>query len=498
MTPSPQQANVYNWIKHGAGSGVLVAVAGAGKTTTLIEALKLMSGSIFFGAFNKKICEEIQRRAGNQPGLTISTMHAAGFSAWRRVAKYPTVNADKVRDIFRELTAREPMFVGLLQGSVTQLVSLAKQAGLGIHDFPPIDKPDSWQALIDHYDIETFSEGQGVDQTDLVIKWAERCLHASNQRGQHEVDFDDMVYLPLYRGVSMPKYDWVLIDEAQDTNATRRELALRMMAPTSRLIAVGDPRQAIYQFQGADTGAMSLIAESTNATSLPLTITYRCPKQVVKYAQQWVTHIEAADTAPAGSVRTAAITELVQEVKPGDAVLCRFNAPLVEHAYKLIGAGVAAKIEGREIGNGIKALATRWKVRSFDALEAKLELYVARETAKLAAKQQQHKLQALDDKVRCLQIFIGQARTADPTADPVRAVCARIDAVFGDVSTAPVVLLSSIHKSKGREWEKVVWLQTGAPRRALLPWQVEAEDNLCYVAATRAKRELVLIDISAN
>jgi len=57
-------------------------------------------------------------------------------------------------------------------------------------------------------------------------------------------------------------------------------------------------------------------------------------------------------------------------------------------------------------------------------------------------------------------------------------------------------LLSSIHKSKGREWKKVVWLQAKPNGRARLDWQIVQENNLNYVAATRAMHELVLVDIT--
>jgi hypothetical protein len=53
FVPSLQQQSFFDWINTGSGSCVLEAVAGSGKTTTLIEALKLMKGTIFFGAYNK-------------------------------------------------------------------------------------------------------------------------------------------------------------------------------------------------------------------------------------------------------------------------------------------------------------------------------------------------------------------------------------------------------------------------------------------------------------
>jgi hypothetical protein len=242
---------------------------------------------------------------------------------------------------------------------------------------------------------------------------------------------------------------------------------------------------------------MSLIAAATNAVSLPLTTTFRCPKEVVKVAHQWVSHIQAAESAPDGVVRSADIAALESEVHVGDVILCRYNAPLVKYVYRLIAAGIPAKVEGREIGNGIKTLANKWKTKSIDALLEKLEKYQERETKKFRAKEQEAKAVAVEDRVGCLKVFIVRVQAVDPhTKDPARAVCAEVDKIFSDDPMAQVVLLSSIHKSKGREWQKVVFLQSAPNKRVKLPWQVEAEANLNYVAVTRSMNELVLVDIS--
>ena len=425
-------------------------------------------------------------------------MHAAGFGAWRKATRFVNVDGDKCLNIFRTAVERNMQYAPF-QGRVLQLVSLAKQAGLGIEGFPVIKSMTSWMALIDHYDVETFDENTGVDNTELIIKLAVKTLEASIAQNMKTIDFDDMIYATLYHGCSIDKFDWVLVDEAQDTNATRRELALRMMHDTSRLVAVGDPRQAIYQFQGASADAMKLIGDAVNAKNLPLTTTFRCPKEVVKVAHQWVSHIQAADTAPDGIVRNVPIADLEKEVKIGDAILCRYNAPLVKYVYKLIASGVPARIEGREIGNGLKTLANKWKVKSIDSLLERLEKWEEREIAKARAKENEAKITAIEDKCGCLRVIIARVQATDPhTKEPAKRICAEIDSIFSDDPLAKVVTLSSVHRSKGREWQKVVWLQTGPNKRARLGWQIQAEDNLCYVACTRSMNELVLIDISAE
>lgn len=478
------------------GSCVVEAVAGSGKTTTILQGLQYMHGSIFIGAYNKKIADELEQRAGKRAGLFIGTMHKAGLRALARAFPGVKTNVNKCREIYRVASDANPQYRPF-EGSVLKLVSLAKQSGIGALA-NNMGQSAAWLQLIEHYDIEVFDEETGQDNTQLIMKLARKTLLRSIELDPQFCDFDDMVYSPLFHNVKVFENDWVLIDEGQDTNATRRALALRMLKRGGRLVVVGDRHQAIYGFTGADSDALDLIATAVNAKQLPLTVSYRCPRAVVAYAQQWVSHIQAAESAPEGIVSHADSVDLVTLAKPGDAILCRFNAPLVEYVYKFIAEGIPAKVEGRQIGDGLRKLASKWKrIKTFSALRGKLEGYIERETAKFRAKEQESKAVAVEDMVTCLNVIIDRAEKLDPKArDAVAAVCAEIDNIFAEDVNAKSVVLCSIHKSKGREWHKVLWLQTGPSPWARKAWEVLQESNLQYVAATRAMHELVLVDIS--
>jgi hypothetical protein len=62
---------------------VVVAVAGSGKTTTLVEACKRMKGQVAFAAYNKKIADEIKVRVSEFGHVNAGTFHSFGFAAWR-------------------------------------------------------------------------------------------------------------------------------------------------------------------------------------------------------------------------------------------------------------------------------------------------------------------------------------------------------------------------------------------------------------------------------
>lgn len=67
-----------------------------------------------------------------------------------------------------------------------------------------------------------------------------------------------------------------------------------------------------------------------------------------------------------------------------------------------------------------------------------------------------------------------------------------IDSLFGD-NLSGVVILSSIHKSKGREWKNVYYLTT-PQRKNLQDWELEQERNLAYVAITRSMENLFFVE----
>lgn len=493
--PSPEQNIFFDWVVNGTGSCVLKAVAGAGKTSTIVHGTTLMKGDIFLGAYNKDIATEIKSKLGNS-AVNVSTMHAAGLRAFRRVAD-PKVSADKCRDIFREMTHRD-MMAGVLEGPVLELVSYAKQAAVGVGNS---EKDKSvWMDLVTHFDVETFNKRRDEDCTEEILSLALAVFNRSAQACKHIIDFDDMIFAPLYFGVKFHKYDWVLLDEAQDTNRSRRLLALELMKPTSRLVAVGDPHQAIYGFTGADADSLDQIQAATNATVLALSVTFRCPKAIVNYAHTWVNHIHAAETAPEGVLTHADIEQLTEVAKVGDTVLCRFNAPLIKYVYQFVAKGIPARIQGREISAGLKNTVRRWKSKNLQDLLEKVKNFTEKEVKKYEQKEQGARAGVVQDRGDCIVVIIERVMQVDPKCkNPVERVVQEIDSIFGaEDDKKPHVQFSSIHRAKGREWKRVIWLQTPPSAWAKQQWELEQEMNLNYVGATRAMLELILMQVPAK
>lgn len=500
---NPQQLAILNWRKTRTGSANIVARAGCGKTTSLIALVQDIvantDSNVFLGAYNKAIAAEISARL---KALNIDwrraeagTMHSVGFRLWRRAASGVKVEEKKVHMIIDALATREGGIYLEAAPQIRAAVSLAKQSGFGwVH---AVDNEPEWFNLFEHYGIE-LDEGLPLGE---AVRACIAVLRESHRTDREVVDFDDMISAPIVHNLIVRyPYDFVLIDEAQDTNVARRTLALRLMKPrTGRMVAVGDDRQAIYGFTGADSNAMELIRRELNSTVLPLNVTYRCPKLIVAEAQKLVPDITAHASAPEGELKHEAYDGFdFSRFEKTDAVLCRNTAPLIELAYRLIGKKVPCRVEGRDIGKSLEKLARRWKVRSLEVLLGRLEKYLEREIAKWTAKGREERAAAVEDQVESLRALIGvcMAEQKYHLEDLVEL----IGRMFGDTPQGEpqrMLTLSTVHKSKGREWERVFILRAREfmpSRWARKEWQQEQEQNLIYVAITRAKRTLIYLD----
>ena len=188
-----------------------------------------------------------------------------------------------------------------------------------------------------------------------------------------------------------------------------------------------------------------------------------------------------------------------ESLRKDDVILCRNNAPLVNAAFAMIRDGIGCRVEGREIGQGLIVLAQKWRIKTLEPLERRLYTYMEREIQKWQAKGKEEKAAAIEDKVETLLVMIEKLQAEGKTQ--ISDLVVFIEDLF--VNTQPgekpdVLTLSTIHKSKGREWDRVFALGMNAympSKWAKKEWQKEQESNLSYVLVTRARKELVLINV---
>lgn len=481
---SPYQTAIFTAIGNPNGGNIIVkAVAGSGKSTTLVEGCARTRGySHVMLAFNKAIAEELKSR-----GVNGKTFHSACYSPVTRARGTPGVETNKLRMLCADNMSRNEEF---LYGTFAcRLVGLARQGGVGCL---VTETPQVWQDIIDHHDLELDNEGATIER---AIELASDLLMWSN--ASHLVDFDDLLYFAVKDNIKLPQFDFVFVDEAQDTNMIQRSLLRKMMKPTSRLIAVGDPAQAIYGFRGADSNSLNMIAEEFHARTLPLTVSYRCGTDIVKHARKWVSHIEAAPGAPTGKVHKLEKEWNTKMFQADDLVVCRTTKPLVQLAYKLMKDRIPAKIMGKDIGAGLASLIKKQKCNTLDELLVKIEIWAAREVEKAIAKKMDAKAEAQQDKADAIYCLADTLSEDERTIQQLLNIIADL---FTDRPGTNCLKLATIHKAKGMEADRVWWLNSSAcpARWARRPWQQEQERNLCYVATTRAKTDLFLIEDGAG
>lgn len=480
-TWSPYQQAIFDFVQNGEGNAVIEAVAGSGKTTTIKGALEFASGDHVFLAFNKSIADELKKA-----GVNARTFHSLTYSAVLRSRGARQVTADKSKIIARDFLERRELkdnlpYRKMYQGFCTKLLGLGKNAGIGVfkeNDF------DAWAELVTHHDLQLDNETAQVSQ---AIELTKELLELSNESDL--VDFDDLLYFAVRDQVLLQKFDFVFVDEAQDTNAIQRAILKKIMHPTSRLVAVGDPAQAIYGFRGADSESLNLIASEFSCTRLPLTVTYRCPKKVVEVAHEWCSHLEAHENAEEGIVENLGEAWDTAAFQATDLVVCRTTKPLVKLGYRLLCARKPFYIMGKDIGQTLKSLIRSLDPKNTDDLQDKLSAWSTREVAKAMKKDNEALAAQIQDKEECLQFLISSM--AEPSLYRLEQT---IDEMFSEKGNATV--LATVHKAKGLEANRVWWLNSSqCPSRwAKQPWQQQQEANICYVAATRAKKELYFIE----
>ena len=471
---SSLQEAIFSAVEQGDTNIIVESVAGSGKTTTSVEAARRAHGTKVMLAFNKAIATELCARGANA-----KTFHSVPYGPVARWKEQNQVDTNKVRRVFRNLPGRDNFPYSKF---CTRLVGLGRQSGIGC--LIP-DTENAWLEIVNHHNLEF---DNAACELGRGLELASELLTACNE--DYAFDFDDMLYLSVKEKLILPKYDWVFVDEAQDTNAIQREILRLMMHDTSTLVAVGDPNQSIYGFRGASADSMQLIEDEFNCVRLPLHISYRCPKSVVTYARTWVDHIEAAPDAKDGIVRH--LKEWSLDIfEPGDLILCRTSRNLVALGFKLIREQIPARIEGQDIGDNLKALVKKMNAQNLDDLGARLIVWRDRESQKCLMNDEPEKADAVLDKAEALLSVIDGMPEDMRTIEQMVSV---LDYLFQN--TGPAVKLSTIHRAKGTEAKRVYWLnRSSCPAKwAKKDWQKQEEKNLCYVATTRAVEELIFIE----
>ena len=486
--PSKYQQTVYTYIQKGSGNAVVSAVAGSGKSTTIVNALKLIpkNKNVLFLAFNKSIVDELQKKIGDLPNVEVSTLHSLGVRAIRKKMKVNIFGGKCSKYI------NERLDNGTIQSEVYEHLQ-------------PIDK-FNWKKnvctlvdlarvnlMCDEKSLNELAQKHDLELVDNEVK-ASLSVIEWDKKNIEEIDFTDMIYLPIMLNIKMPQYDWVFIDECQDLNAAQRNLFLKCIKPGGRFVAVGDEKQSIYGFCGADADSFNLLRTIPHTARLPLSICYRCDQNIIKLAQDIVPQIQWRDGAAEGEVN---YESSIEDIVDGDMILCRVTAPLVRLCMKFISQNKKAYVKGRDIGANLCRMIENTKA---DTIEYALEV-MNKDLDKIIGKLLADKLVTTQQEAMEHPRYVNAKDRVESIAaiaeglEKSKDVIEKIKSIFAD-DNGNGICLSTVHKSKGLENDRVFILcPDKLPLKGCMniPWMAEQEMNLKYVAYTRAKHYLGFI-----
>ncbi|MEM9925788.1 MAG: UvrD-helicase domain-containing protein [Cyanobacteria bacterium P01_D01_bin.50] len=509
FVPSSFQLKIIDWILNDSGNGCCKAVAGAGKSTTLkIVALTLSESGfrpsdIKICVFGKANSLDLIAKFGNRWKSSISTLHSAG---WKLLIQYLQIDSKK-----RGLLS-DNKYKRICQ-DITLIVSRRSKRSI-LQDNEIIDNSSDFLKLIDLVrlcDVEVTTENiialsrhyeiEKVHKPSQVAYWIKRCLKIGEQQAINKecFDFVEQVWLPGHWNLGKEKwfkpYKFVLVDECQDLNKAQLNLVQILAGQDGRILSVGDKNQAVMGFAGADDNSYDNIVKETNAVELPLSICYRCPTSHIKLVKKEFSYIpiEAAPNAIEGVIKQIEPDQIYKYIKNEDMIIGRKTAPLVGLCIRLIGRGKKAIVKGKQIGKTLsKELDEISKLHGYIWMlfNENLEEYRYIKINQYQGLDNEEQLiEIINDKLNAIQTIY----QSNPQAKSIEDLKIEIDKIFSD-DNAPITL-STCHRAKGLEAERIfIYHPEHMPLtwRNQLPWQLEQEENLLYVALTRSKSELYI------
>lgn len=478
MIPTAEQTAIIEAACSTQDSILISALAGAAKTTTLELICKALPVQpILSLAFNKRIAEEMTKRL---PGhVKCQTLNSLGHGVWAKACSSRLVlDKDKtykiVKNIVDNLPRSQRSDAYDIFGTIRKAVGKAKLSG-----YVPKGKYPNAKRLIENLHVASSEDWEEVDDLNGLSWIVEDALSESiKQAYAGLIDFDDQIYMPTLFGGTFPRFPLVLVDEAQDLSDLNHAMLQKLV--TNRIIAVGDKLQSIYGFRGAAQNGMARLQNHFSMREMGLSISFRCPKAVVRNAHWRAPHMAFPEWAKEGTV------EHLESWGPaslpdGAAVICRNNAPLFSLALRLLRCGRGVQLVGFDIGPGLVRALKKLGPETMTQVETLRAIDRWEAEALLKNK----KKGTVVDRAECLRVFANHGPS-------LSAAIAYAESLFK--SSGPISLLSG-HKSKGLEWPVVFHLD---PHRIPSPYsetaeELEQERNVRYVIETRAKEALYFI-----
>ena len=445
------------------------AFAGSGKTSTLVAISRELSGKGLYLAYNKAIQTDAARKFPSH--VDCKTAHSIAYRATAYQIK-DRVRTLSIFDILRYMDIKR--IYGYEENDIAYLMLKLLRVFVN-SDKKEIDKKFKYSGVLDDVAGESLEKTEAIK--DYVIDRAAEYWQACIERGS-TLPIEHNFYLKMYQ-LSNPDlssvYDFILFDECQDANPVLLDILLKQKC---QKIYVGDEHQQIYSWRGSINSFAKLGGEVCY-----LSRSFRFGNEISQLANIIIT-AKNEEQLLCGS--TTIDSKLVaNKLTAPFTVLCRTNARIIEKILafqknKLYVVGGVNEIlnlakSGYALFTGNKDKVSHSKLKHFKSWEAMLHF--------------NHKYQ--DPDITFLAKLIKEHKGS------FKKIINQIEnACYVEESMAEITL-STIHKSKGREWDNVVLeddfiiFTNEVPLEEILVYDVE-ELNLIYVGVTRIKANLLL------
>lgn len=476
------------------------ATAGSGKTTTLLYLMEYVTPGTqaVSMAFSKNIQLELASKIPKH--IESMTIHSYGNGILRKNKIIKKTDKWKVGGIVSKTCGKKSAD---FKEAAVKLIGLYKNT---------LEK--DLRVLVEKYQVD-LAGGTIEEMEDLIPRVLDKDKKMSLESGI--CDFDDMLWLPIELKLEVPKYQMIFIDETQDLNTVQIELVMQAISDSGRVVGVGDEKQSIFAFRGANPESIALIIKRLQetprgCTTLPLSISYRCSTEVIKLAQTIVPDIEAAPNAVKGSTGSKTQEEFKvflsnltpEHLKTDDnsrkiMILCRTNAPLISWQMLLKDLKIPYVFRSTMLASQLQDLVAKSSNYGHASLEETCQnLGKCVKQAKTYMKGMV--LAAFADKINTLISFINTAPTGLDLRETYNHIDKSIEALFKPASDSKDVdknsiLISTIHGAKGLEARHVFVVRPDLIPHPLATKEVELvqEQHLHYVAITRAKINLCFV-----
>lgn len=492
------------------GPVCIIASAGSGKTRTISHRIALGIERGYFAA-NRVLALSYTNRAASSLRLRLRQLGAGEVA----VRTFHSAALAQIQFFWPQLT--DSQAPRLLASKFELVAEATKIAGSKIAPASIINELEWQKYTLTSDEQYQLAQGRSIESGEYL---AVRSIYEQLKLDRMLLDWEDVLLVALGMVHAEPRvseylrsqYRYFTVDEYQDISPLQQALLEAWLGDRAELCVVGDPRQTIYSFAGAQSSFLTDFERRfEDSTIIELNRNYRSSPEIVEFSKRILADdtiesvqapglpvaIEQTREAPERIAELIA-EELAAGVSESDiAVLTRVNSQL-----KLISAALSLrgiKTQTRGTGTFFKRSEVTQAYTLLRALQTQVETeepLFARVSAALTSIGWSSQPKD-DDSWRSLNWFF---EVLDELGDE-----ASLEAYLRELEerqrsqhepTAQAVTLATVHSAKGLEWQSVYLLSVNEGSYPIFQAKSEAEiaeeRRLLYVAATRAKRTLRL------